>query len=100
MATTPRQRQIILNIQQDEARHYHWFTMLLGMLGRQQPRIPQGELPASFREGVRRAIQNELEANTFYEEIAGQATSRPVQMRFLHASRDEQRHAAWLQDIL
>lgn len=100
LAATPQQRQIILSIQQDEARHYHWFTMLLRRLGGQQPRIPPGKLPTTFRAGVRRAIQNELEGAAFYEEIASQATGRPVQMRFMHASRDEQRHAVWFQNML
>jgi|GEM_PF-2583058 len=91
LAATPQQQQIILIIQQDEARHYHWFTMLLRRIGGQQPRIPAGELPRIFREGIREAIQNELEAATFYEEIASQATASPIQMRFMHASNDEQR---------
>lgn len=93
-------RQTILRIQSDEARHYHWFTMMLRMMGAQQPQIPAGELPTVFAEGVRAAIRNELEAATFYQDIAYRATTRPVQMHFLHATHDEQRHASWFQYML
>ena len=93
-------RQIILRIQHDEMKHYHWFTRILSMMGGQQPQIPFGELPRNFKEGVQKAIQDELEASSFYQDIASRATTHHVQMHFMHASHDEQRHATWLQNIL
>ncbi len=93
-------RQIILRIQHDEMKHYHWFTMILRMMGGQQPQITFGEIPRDFNEGVQKAIQNELEASSFYQDIASRATTHHVQMHFMHASHDEQRHATWLQNIL
>lgn len=92
-------RQIILKIQHDEMKHYHWFTMILRMMGGQQPQITIGELPRDFEEGIQTAIQNELEASAFYQEIASRATTHYVQTHFMHASQDEQRHAIWLQNI-
>ncbi len=92
-------RQIILRIQHDEMKHYHWFTMILRMMGGQQPQIPFGEMPRDFKEGVQKAIQNELEASSFYQDIASRATTHHVQMHFMHAAQDEQRHATWLQNI-
>ncbi|WIV11145.1 ferritin-like domain-containing protein [Proteiniborus sp. MB09-C3] len=100
LATNERDRQVILRIQQDEAKHYHWFTMILRRMGAQQPQIPAGELPRSFEEGVRTAIQDELEAASFYQDIAQRATDHHIQMHFMHASHDEQRHATWFMYML
>lgn len=93
-------KQIILRIQHYEMKHYHWFTMILRMMGGQQPQIPFGEIPRDFKEGVQKAIQKELEASSFYQDIASRATTHHVQMHFMHASHDEQRHATWFQNIL
>lgn len=100
LAPNEQFRQIILRIQRDEAKHYHWFTMILRMMGGQQPQIPPGELPTDFKEGVQKAIQDELEASSFYQDIASRATTHHVQMHFIHASHDEQRHANWFQNML
>jgi rubrerythrin len=100
LAVNEQQRQIIGSIQRDERRHYHWFTMMLRMLGAQQTFIPLGILPTSFIEGVRIAIQQELEAAAFYQTIANRASSRFIQMHTLRAVSDEQRHASLLQSIL
>ncbi len=93
-------RQIIFRIQRDEMKHYHWFTMILRMMGGQQPQIPFGEIPKDFTEGVQKAIQKELEASSYYQDISSRATTHPVQMHFMHASHDEQRHATWFQNML
>lgn len=100
LAPNEQDRQVILRIQRDEAKHYHWFTMILRRLGGQQPQIPAGELPMTFREGVSTAIHDELEAAAFYQDIASRATDRHIQMHFMHASHDEQRHASWFQYML
>lgn len=100
LAPNDEYRQTILRIGRDEARHYHWFTMMLRMMGAQQPQIPPGDLPKSFEEGVRTAIRHELDDAAFYQNIAYRATTHPVQMHFMHASHDEQRHASWFQYIL
>lgn len=100
LAPNDEYQQTIIRIQRDEARHYHWFTMMLRMMGAQQPQIPPGDLPASFKEGVRTAIRHELDDAAFYQNIAYRATTHHVQMHFMHASHDEQRHASWFQYIL
>lgn len=100
LAPNNEYRQTILGIQNDEARHYHWFTMMLRMMGAQQPQIPTGDMPTSFLEGVKTAILHELDAAAFYQNIAYRATTRHVQMHFMHASHDEQRHASLFQYIL
>jgi rubrerythrin len=93
-------RQIIASIQRDEIRHYHWFTMMLRMMGAQQPLISLGELPVNFVDGVREAIRLELEAAAFYQTILNRANAHFIRMHIQRAIYDEQRHAALLQNIL
>lgn len=100
LAPDEQYRQIIRSIQRDEARHYHWFTMMIRMMGGQLPQIPQGELPVNFKDGVRTAIRHELETAAFYQDISMRATTHHVQMHFMHAMHDEQRHASWFQYML
>lgn len=100
LSPNEQDRRVILRIQGDEAKHYHWFTMILGRMGGQQPQIPIGDLPQEFEEGVRTAINNELEASSFYQDIAYRATDHMTQMHFMHASHDEQRHASWFEYML
>ncbi|WP_010247586.1 ferritin family protein [Acetivibrio cellulolyticus] len=100
LTANEQQRQIITSIQRDEMRHYHWFTMMLRMMGAQQPLIPPGELPVNFVEGTREAIRLELEAAVFYQTIANRATAHFIRMHTTRAIYDEQRHATLLQNIL
>ncbi|MCX8132326.1 MAG: ferritin-like domain-containing protein [Clostridia bacterium] len=100
MTANEQQRQIIASIQRDEMRHYHWFAMMLRMMGAQQPLIPPGELPVNFVEGVREAIRLELEAAVYYQTILNRATAHFIRMHTQRAIYDEQRHAALLQSIL
>ncbi|MCE3201056.1 ferritin-like domain-containing protein [Paenibacillus sonchi] len=97
LAPNEQNRQTILRIQRDEAKHYRWFTMILSHLGGQQPQIPTGKMPMTFQEGVRTAIHDELETAAFYQDIAYRATDRPIEMHFMHAMHDEQRHASLFQ---
>jgi rubrerythrin len=100
MTENERDRQTILGIQRDEAKHYRWFTMILRSLGGEMPRIPRGTMPKDFEEGIREAINDELEAVAFYQDIADRAYDRNIQMHFMHASHDEQRHATLLMNML
>jgi rubrerythrin len=100
LATTDYERDVINSIQNDEARHYHWFTMILQRLGGNIPEIPIGVIPTDFMEGLKIAIQDELNAASFYQNIAYNAADHQMQMHFMHASHDEQRHASWLQYIM
>lgn len=100
LTANEQQRQIIASIQRDEMRHYHWFTMMLRMMGAQQPLVTPGILPTSFVEGVRTAIRQELEAAAFYQTILMRATAHFIRMHTQRAIYDEQRHASLLQSIL
>ncbi len=100
LAPTDYERDVIKSIQQDEARHYHWFTMILQSFGGNLPDFPAVAMPSDFTEGLKIAIQDELNAASFYQNIAYNAVEHQIQMHFMHASHDEQRHASWLQYIL
>lgn len=100
MARSEQDRQTILRIRHDEMKHYRWFSAILQRLGAEQPEIPPGTSPRNFVEGVRSAIRDELEDAAFYQNIAYRARDRSIEMHFLHAAQDEQRHAAWLQYML
>jgi rubrerythrin len=100
LAPNERFRRTILEIQQDERQHLRWFTMLLRRMGAPIPRIPAGNLPVNFISGVRQAVRDEMDANRFYRDIVSRATDQQVRMRFLHASREERRHAMLFEDML
>jgi rubrerythrin len=100
MAPTEEEQAIIYGIQEDEAKHFNWFSMMLERIGGEIPQIPVGELPKDYKEGVKKAFHDELEANEFYLDTAFQATVPYVERNFLYASQDEQRHATQLQHIL
>lgn len=93
-------KQSILRILHDEARHYHWFSIFITKMGLQLPKVELGEIPTSFQEGVKEAIRDELDAASFYQEIAYRASVRSIQLHFKHASNDEQRHASMFQNML
>lgn len=93
-------RSVILRIQKDESKHYHWFTMILNMLGARILQIPDGELPTELTQGIKTAIQKEIDAQEFYQDISYRANTHPIQMHFMHAAQDEQRHATLLQNML
>lgn len=100
MADNDKDRETIKSIQEDEAKHYQWFSTLLKDMGRELPRVPAGQQPRDFEQGVKSAIQDELAANEFYLDISYRATDPDIKMTFLYASQDEQRHATLLTNIL
>lgn len=100
MARDEQDRRTILRIRNDEIKHYRWFSAILQRLGAEQPEIPPGASPRNFEEGVRESIRDELDDAAFYQNIAYRARDRSIEMHFLHAAQDEQRHAAWFQSML
>jgi rubrerythrin len=100
LAADMRNRQTLLRIQQDEAKHYGWFTTLMQRAGLPLPMIPPGALPRTFDEGVRAALRDETQAVPFYQSIAARAQNRNTQVQFRNAARDEQEHATLLLSML
>jgi rubrerythrin len=100
LAPNDEDQQTIKGIQEDEAKHFNWFSTYLRAMERGIPGIPAGEPPTDFKSGVKTAIHDELTANEFYLDISYRATDPYIKMIFLYASQDEQRHAALLENIL
>ncbi|MEK3886866.1 ferritin-like domain-containing protein [Bacillus sp. FSL K6-3431] len=86
----------ILEIRDDEIRHYHMFSNIYTSLTGKQP-SPQltEQCPNNFRSGVLAAFKDEQETVDFYHEIARKTNDMFIKDTFLQASADEQNHAVW-----
>lgn len=100
MADTDEENEIIKGIQEDEAKHFQWFSTILNGMGRELPAVPAGQMPTDFEEGVKAAIKDELAANEFYLDLSYRAMDPDIKMIFQYAAQDEQRHATLLTNIL
>lgn len=100
LSANAMEKQVISDIAQDEAKHYHWLSSILDQLGAPEPQYTEGELPSDFVEGIRSSIEDELQASKTYAELEMQATDPNIAMYLRHASQDEQRHATWLLYLL
>jgi rubrerythrin len=86
----------ILEIRNDEIRHYQMFSHLFTLLTGKQP-SPQvtKQCPSDFRSGVLAAFIDEQETVDFYHEMARKTNNPLIKEPFLQASSDEQNHAVW-----
>ena len=100
LANNEQNRQLILRIQKDEAKHYLWFRPILRRLAGQHPEIPYVELPVDFEEGLKRAINNELEVAYLYQFIANNANANHIVWHFTNAAIGKRRNAYWLSYML
>ena len=96
MATKEKQRKQILEIREDEKKHYHQFVRIYTSLtGRQpQPKITE-ECPNTYVKGLEFALVDEQETVDFYLDIADEATDPYIKEVFRRAAADEQNHAVW-----
>ena len=86
----------ILEIRQDEIRHYLSFSQLFTCLTGQTP-TPQlsEEVPENFVDGIYSAFFDEQQSTEFYHEIARNSYIPMVSQTFLTNAADEQTHAVW-----
>ncbi len=86
----------ILEIRNDEIRHYETFWYLYISLTGKQP-TPQiiHQCPADYKSGVLASFIDEQEAVAFYHNIARSADNPVIRDAFTRASADEQNHAVW-----
>jgi rubrerythrin len=96
LAQTREQRDQILEIQQDEKRHFKEFAKIYNKLTDRKP-VPKliEECPKSFTEGLAAAFKDEQETVDFYLDIAGKAGNESIKETFRRAAADEQQHAVW-----
>lgn len=96
LAPNQKERERILEIRQDEIKHYQEFVRIYRQLtGRQpQPKIVE-QCPSHYRNGLEFALQDEQKTVDFYMEMADAATDQFIKGAFHRAAIDEQNHAVW-----
>lgn len=93
MAPDAKNRQQIMEIRDDEIKHYETFVHLYGRLTGHYPPVTPPEKPRSYEEGLKFAIEDELETVDFYHSIADRAHDPMIREAFRRAAFDEQQHA-------
>ncbi|EKN70180.1 hypothetical protein BABA_06516 [Neobacillus bataviensis LMG 21833] len=96
LAPSKKVREQILEIRQDEIKHYQQFVQIYrGLTGiPPQPKITE-DCPEGFLRGLEFAIEDEQKTVDFYMEIADAATDPFIKEVFRRAAADEQNHAVW-----
>ncbi|HEX7056768.1 MAG TPA: ferritin family protein [Bacilli bacterium] len=96
MAPDDRERAQILEIREDEVRHYQIFSRIyMTLTGRQHaPQITEA-CPKQYSAGLEWALKDEQKTVDFYHEIADKAHDPRIREPFRRAAADEQNHAVW-----
>lgn len=96
MAPTATERQQIIEIRQDEMKHFQKFVQIyVSLTGRQpQPKIVE-KCPNMYVNGLEFALIDEQNTVDFYLEIADDAENAYIKEAFQRAAADEQNHAVW-----
>lgn len=96
LAPNNKIRERILEIRQDEVKHFQQFVAIYqNLTGRQpQPKIVE-QCPSMYANGLDFAMQDEQKTVDFYHEIADTATDPYIKETFRRAAFDEQNHAVW-----
>ncbi|WJH37162.1 ferritin-like domain-containing protein [Paenibacillus sp. CC-CFT747] len=96
LAPSEKEKKRILEIREDEVRHYRTFTGIYTSLTGRQP-SPQmtEECAKQYAKGLRTAIEDEQDTVDFYHEVANTASDPYISESFRRAAADEQNHAVW-----
>ncbi|MFP5110372.1 ferritin family protein [Neobacillus sp. C211] len=96
LAPNEKEKSRILEIRQDESKHYQQFDQIYTRLtGRKpQPKISE-ECPAVYLNGLEFALQDEQTTVDFYMEVADGTSDPTIKEAFQRAAADEQNHAVW-----
>ncbi|MGG1660050.1 ferritin-like domain-containing protein [Brevibacillus sp. NRS-1366] len=98
VAPTEQEKQVITSIRDDERKHRSWFRQIYTQLTGQRPSISGREetfqKPASYLEGIEKALMGELKAFEKYRVIYKYI---PVQFRdtIFEIMTDEMKHASY-----
>ncbi|MCM3587428.1 ferritin-like domain-containing protein [Mesobacillus maritimus] len=96
MAPNQKERNQILEIREDERRHFEEFTRIYTSLtGRQPTPKMTEECPNTYKRGLEAAFMDEQETVDFYLDIVDKAQDLTIKQAFHRASADEQNHAVW-----
>lgn len=96
MAPNTEERNQILEIRNDEIKHFQIFSQIFTSLSGRQP-TPQivEQCPSDYRTGLNSAFIDEQKTVDFYLEIADKTNDPYIKEQFKRASADEQNHAVW-----
>lgn len=95
-APNPDIKNRILEIRNDEIRHFETFWRLYISLTGNQPNLQiTKQCPTDFNSGVLDAFIDEQETVDFYHDIARSANNPVIKDTFTQAAADEQNHAVW-----
>ncbi|MGG1601088.1 ferritin family protein [Paenibacillus naphthalenovorans] len=96
MARNEEERKQILEIRNDEIKHFHTFSKIYTSLTGRQP-TPQiiEQCPSEYLSGLHSAFRDEQETTDFYLDIADKTNDPYIKEQFKRASADEQNHAVW-----
>lgn len=96
LATEENIRKQILEIRQDEIKHFQQFEYIyMSLTGRRpQPKITE-TCPNDYKSGLELALQDEQQTVDFYLEMADYTTNPYIKKVFRRAAADEQNHAVW-----
>jgi rubrerythrin len=96
LASSEGVRKQILEIRQDEVKHFQQFVQIYGSLtGRQPEPIISEKCPNTYLNGLEFALKDEQHTVDFYLEISDEASNQFVKEAFRRAAADEQNHAVW-----
>lgn len=96
LASNEQERKRILEIREDEIKHFQTFQQVyIKLTGKQpQPKISEG-CPDVYVSGLEFALKDEQETVDFYLEISDEAADPSIRKTFRRAAADEQNHAVW-----
>lgn len=96
LAPQDNERNQILEIRQDEIKHFQQFVQIyIHLTGKQpQPKIIE-QCPDSYVNGLEFALQDEQRTVDFYLKIADDTTDQYIKEAFRRTAADEQNHAVW-----
>lgn len=96
LAPNEEQKNQILEIRNDEIRHFQVFSHIYTSLTGRQP-TPQlvEQCPAEYVAGLKAAFKDEQETVDFYLDIAEKTNVPFIKEQFRRAAADEQNHAVW-----
>lgn len=96
LAPNEEARNQILEIRQDEIRHYQSFSQIyVSLTGKQHtPQITE-QCENTYTAGLRASFKDEQKTTDFYLDIADKTNDPYIKEVFRRASSDEQNHAVW-----
>ncbi|MBE4907587.1 ferritin-like domain-containing protein [Bacillus luteolus] len=96
LAPSPLEKEQILEIREDEQRHYEEFRKIYRLLvGNPALSEHTEECPDSYIDGVEFSFVDEQKTVDFYLDIADQSEDPYIKKTFQRAAADEQNHAVW-----